>query len=171
MSPWLISITLRTCTLPICTDLIPVLHCALFCMLLRRLSTLFFLMELIGGIITGSLALQSDAFHMASDVIALIIGTVAASMVGKAARSATSTYGYLRGEVVAGLVNGVFLLAVCFIIFIEAIQRFADIEEVKRALNGQENTVLIIGSLGLAFNLAGLFGFHAHSHAGELLPL
>jgi solute carrier family 30 (zinc transporter), member 1 len=123
--------------------------------------------ELVGGIVTGSLALESDAFHMASDVIALLIGAVAASMVGRVAESATSTYGYLRGEVVAGLVNGVFLLAVCFIIFIEALQRFSNIDEVKSALKGQEDIILIIGSLGLAFNLAGLLGFHAHSHAGH----
>ena len=134
-----------------------------------RLSTLFFLLELVGGIITGSLALESDAFHMASDVIALIIGTVASSLVGKKASSEASTYGYLRGEVVAGLINGVFLLAVCFIIFIEAIQRMADIGEVKRAISGQETTVAIIGAVGLAFNLAGLLGFHSHghSHAGH----
>jgi solute carrier family 30 (zinc transporter), member 1 len=134
---------------------------------LYRLSSIFFVVELVGGIITGSLALESDAFHMASDVIALLIGAVAASMVGRVAESAASTYGYLRGEVVAGLVNGVFLLAVCFIIFIEALQRFSNIEEVKRALKGQEDIILIIGSLGLAFNLAGLLGFHAHSHAGH----
>eukprot|EP00953_Heterococcus_sp_UTEX-ZZ885_P013748 7840-Heterococcus_DN1.PRE.2 len=131
------------------------------------LSSIFFVVELVGGIVTGSLALESDAFHMASDVIALLIGAVAASMVGRVAESAASTYGYLRGEVVAGLVNGVFLLAVCFIIFIEALQRFSNIDEVKSALKGQENIILIIGSLGLAFNLAGLLGFHAHSHAGH----
>jgi zinc transporter 1 len=126
---------------------------------------MFFVLELVGGIVTGSLALKSDAFHMASDVIALVIGAAAASMAGKPARSPLSTYGYLRGEVVAGLVNGVFLLAVCFIIFLEALERFANINAVKQALSGRENAVLGIGALGLAFNIIGLFVFHSHSHS------
>lgn len=64
-------------------------------------------------------------------------------------------YGYLRGELGAGLVNGVFLLAVCFIILLEALERFANIDEVKQALPGREYVVSNIGGLGLAhiFNM------------------
>jgi solute carrier family 30 (zinc transporter), member 1 len=111
------------------------------------------------------MALKSVAFHMASDVIALIIGVVAASMAGKPALSqSSSTYGYLRGEGVAELCNGVFLLAVCFIILLEALERFSDINSVKTSISGRENIVLIIGAIGLAFNIIGLFVFHSHSH-------
>lgn len=53
------------------------------------------------------------------------------------------------------LINGVFLLALCFMIFIEAVQRFEAIEEIK-----QPELVLIVGCVGLVVNLLGLVLFH-----------
>lgn len=61
-----------------------------------------------------------------------------------------------------GLVNGVFLVALCLSIFLDAIQRFAEPQEVKNP-----KIVLIVGAVGLAFNIIGLFVFHEHSHSHD----
>ena len=91
------------------------------------------------------------------------------------ARSSTSplyTYGWHRAEILAALINGVFLLALCFSIFLEAIQRFFDIRGlsdyqsiafIKTDLSleiSNPRLIIIVGSLGLASNIFGLFLFH-----------
>ena len=58
--------------------------------------------------------------------------------------------------------NGVFLIALCLSIFLDAIQRFAEPQEVKNP-----KIVLIVGAVGLAFNIIGLFVFHEHSHSHD----
>jgi Cation efflux family len=91
------------------------------------------------------------------------------------ARSSTSplyTYGWHRAEILAALINGVFLLALCFSIFLEAIQRFFDIHGLSDYQNiafmktdlcleiSNPRLIIIVGSLGLASNIFGLFLFH-----------
>jgi hypothetical protein len=83
----------------------------------------FFLVELIVGVAIGSLSLQADAFHMASDLAALGIGFLAARMSKKKATVGV-TYGYHSIEVIGALVNSVFLLSVCFIVGLESLHRF-----------------------------------------------
>ena len=78
-----------------------------------------------------------------------------------AAREETSnkyTWGWQRAEVLGALVNGVFLLALCFSIFMEAIERFFNAKEV-----GNPRLVVIVGSLGLLSNIVGLFLFHGET--------
>jgi len=70
------------------------------------------------------------------------------------------TYGWQRAETLGALVNGVFLVALCVSIALEAIQRFVEPQEVS-----QPKLVLIVGCLGLASNIVGLFLFHDHGHA------
>lgn len=70
------------------------------------------------------------------------------------------SYGWQRAEILGALVNGVFLLALCFSIFMEAIERFVNVTEVKNP-----KLVIIVGSLGLASNIVGLFLFHDHGHS------
>lgn len=72
------------------------------------------------------------------------------------------SYGWHRAEILAALVNGVFLLALCFSIFMEAIERFFSTPEISNP-----KLVVIVGSLGLASNFLGLFLFHEHSHSHD----
>lgn len=70
------------------------------------------------------------------------------------------TYGWQRAETLGALVNGVFLVALCLSIFLEAIQRFVEPQEVSHP-----QIVLIVGCFGLASNILGLFLFHEHGHS------
>ncbi|XP_038056578.1 zinc transporter 1-like [Patiria miniata] len=129
------------------------------------LTSGFFLVELITGYVTNSLALVSDSFHMMSDIIALIIGFFAMRVSKKT--TPKNTYGWQRSEVLGALVNAVFLMALCFTIFVEAIQRFISKETIKNPM-----LVLIVGVIGLVVNGIGLCLFsthgmsHGHSHGG-----
>lgn len=77
-------------------------------------------------------------------------------------KSASNTDQWARAELIGGLVNGVFLVALCLSIFLDAIQRFFEPQEVQNP-----KVVLVVGGVGLAFNILGLFVFHQHSHHHE----
>jgi len=81
------------------------------------------LVELLYGIYSNSLGLISDAFHMLSDCLSLLVALYAAyvSMAYKANKE--YTYGFGRAEVLSGLFNGLFLIFVAFNVFIESIER------------------------------------------------
>jgi len=130
------------------------------------LSAIFMAAEIAVGYMANSLALISDSFHMLSDVLALGVALWARRS-AKRDNTERMTYGWRRAEVVGALANGVFLLALCLNIIIEAIQRFWKIEEITNP-----QLVLIIGGAGLAVNIIGLFLFsghhgHSHSHGGH----
>ena len=72
-------------------------------------------------------------------------------------QSKKNTYGWARAEVLGALVNAVFLIALCFTIFVEALQRMAHDEHIK-----DPKLMLIVGGLGLAINLVGLCLFSGH---------
>jgi cobalt-zinc-cadmium efflux system protein len=100
---------------------------------------------IVGGILTGSLAVLADAGHVLSDVGAILLGLAAA---GLAARPAgpRRTFGYQRSEVLAALINGIALVVIAILIAIEAIGRLGDPPEI--AATG----VLFLGLGGLAGN-------------------
>jgi len=129
------------------------------------LITAMFVLELWGGLESGSLALVSDAFHMLGDGMSLIIALMCFSL-SKRRKTLTMSFGWERAEVLGGLINGVVLVAVCVFIVIEAINRFIDPPVIKQPL-----LVMGIGGISLAFNLAGMClfhqGGHGHSHGGE----
>lgn len=79
---------------------------------------LFAVVEFVVGVVTSSLALRADAFHMVSDLISLIVGLVAVRLAGRK-ETESKTYGWKRAEVIGGLVNGIFLLSVVFFIVLE----------------------------------------------------
>lgn len=106
----------------------------------------FFLVELIGGIWTNSLALVSDAGHMFSDVGALVFSLIAISWATKPPTPA-KTYGYHRLEILAALVNGLILWGISAIIFFEAFHRLQSPPLVK------SGPMLIIAALGLGVNI------------------
>jgi len=103
------------------------------------------IVELVGGILTNSLALMTDALHMLNDSFALIFSLIAGWL---AQRPITMkrTYGYRRAEVLAAFVNGIFLWIVVGFIFKEAYHRFQEPVEVQ-SLN-----MLVIAVLGLVAN-------------------
>lgn len=103
--------------------------------------------EIVGGIITGSLALLADAGHVLSDIGAIGLGLVA---IGLATRPGTPrrTFGYQRSEVLAALANGAALVVIAVVVVVEALERLGDAPAVAGP------GVLAIGLVGLAGNLA-----------------
>jgi cobalt-zinc-cadmium efflux system protein len=111
------------------------------------------LAEVIGGLLTNSLALLADAGHMFSDMVALALSFFAVWISDRPSAS-HQTYGYYRAEILAALVNGAALIAVSIFIFREAYQRFWQPPEVQGAL------MMWIAVGGLLVNLAGLWILH-----------
>ncbi|OXB77930.1 UNVERIFIED_CONTAM: hypothetical protein H355_015216 [Colinus virginianus] len=126
--------------------------CRLIFMLV--LTTGFFAAELVSGYLGNSIALVSDSFNMLSDLISLCVGLSTGRIARRSRRGPRATYGYSRAEAVGALSNAVFLTALCFTIFVEAVLRLARPERIDDA-----QLVLIVGALGLAVNLVGLLVF------------
>ena len=116
-----------------------------------------FLGELIGGLWSGSLALLSDAVHVMSDVLSLLISWLAIYLSTRPATS-SRTYGYHRAEVFAAFVNGVSLIGISGWIFYEAYQRYVSPTEIK--VTG----MFIVACLGFAGNLLILWQLHGGSN-------
>jgi cobalt-zinc-cadmium efflux system protein len=106
----------------------------------------FMVVEVIGGLLTNSLALLSDAGHMLSDAAALGLSFFAIKL-GEKQVSQGKTYGYKRFEIIAAALNGLTLIAISVYIFYEAFQRFFAPPEV------QSTGMLIISSIGLLVNI------------------
>jgi cobalt-zinc-cadmium efflux system protein len=118
------------------------------------LTITYMIAEVVGGIMTNSLALLSDAGHMLSDVAALVLALAALWF---AARPITTkkTYGYYRMEILAALANGVALVVISLMIFYEAVQRIRSPEPVDfRGL-------MLIAGGGLAVNLISAWILHS----------
>ncbi|ERE82162.1 zinc transporter 5 [Cricetulus griseus] len=122
------------------------------------LNLLFTFVELFYGVLTNSLGLISDGFHMLFDCSALVMGLFAALMSRwKATR--IFSYGYGRIEILSGFINGLFLIVIAFFVFMESVARLIDPPE----LDTNMLTPVSIG--GLIVNLIGICAFsHAHSH-------
>lgn len=123
------------------------------------MTSSFFLVEIIVGYGTNSMALVADSFHMLSDVISLIIGFFALRYSKRSQRTERNTFGWQRAEVLGALVNSVFLIALCFSILVESLKRLVEPESLKNPV-----LVLIVGAVGLAVNVIGLMLFHEHGH-------
>ncbi len=122
------------------------------------LTTLFLVAEVIGGLLTGSLALLSDAAHMFTDVAALAI-SLAAIRLGKRAADERRTFGYYRFEILAAAFNATLLFFVAVYILYEAYQRLRQPEEI------QSVGMLVIAVLGLIVNLVSMRLLRAGSEA------
>ncbi|WP_394136598.1 cation diffusion facilitator family transporter [Cytobacillus oceanisediminis] len=110
----------------------------------------FMVVEVIGGILTNSLALLSDAGHMLSDAAALGLSFLAIKMGEKKATN-SKTFGYKRFEIIAASINGITLLLISFYIFYEAYHRILEPPAV------QSLGMLVISSIGLLVNIAAAF--------------
>ncbi|KAJ1937770.1 Zinc resistance conferring protein, partial [Kickxella alabastrina] len=123
------------------------------------LSATMFFVELVVGIIAGSITLIADSFHMLNDVLGMVIALWAIKVAGTDKVVPNNTYGWQRAEILGALTNGVLLLGLCLTIYIDVIERFINIEEMK-----SPKLVMIVGCIGLTFNLMGLVLFHEHGH-------
>lgn len=102
--------------------------------------------EVIGGLITNSLALLADAGHMLSDSISLGVAFLAFTL-GERSANYDKTYGYKRFEILAAVFNGVTLVLIAGYIFYEAYHRFVNPPEVA------STGMLLIATIGLVVNL------------------
>lgn len=118
-------------------------------------ATVFFA-ELVGGLVSGSLALLSDAMHMLSDAAGLIIALLAA-MVGRKAASRSATFGYRRVEVLAALINALAVTGVVVWILIRAVGRLGDDHDIDTTL------MLAVAVVGLIANALSAWVLSRHS--------
>lgn len=113
------------------------------------LTGTFLIAEVIGGIVFNSLALLSDAAHMLTDVMALVIALMAIK-IGSRPADLQRTFGYRRLEILAAALNAAVLFIIAFYILYEAWERFQDPPEVA------STGMLIVAGLGLIVNLISM---------------
>lgn len=113
------------------------------------LVVVFMVAEIVAGILTNSLALLSDAGHMATDALGLGMALAAIVAADRAGRDGQRTFGLYRLEILAALANAVLLFGVAGYVLYEASRRFQDPPDV---LSGP---MLLVAILGLAVNLVG----------------
>lgn len=110
------------------------------------LTAAYMVVEIVVGLATGSLALLSDAAHMATDVLGLGLALAAVQLARRSAAT-QSTYGTYRLEVLAAVVNGLLLFGVGGYVLVEAVRRLADPPEVPGL------TIAAVAAVGFAVNL------------------
>ena len=120
----------------------------------------FMLVEVVGGYLSGSLALLADAGHMLTDVGAIALCLLTAWIAQRPADH-SKTYGYLRWEILAALINGAALIGIAVWVVIEAIGRIGSPIEIDGGM------FLVVATLGLVVNLVGLALLHG-SHRSHL---
>jgi cobalt-zinc-cadmium efflux system protein len=120
-------------------------------------TSFILVVEVIGGIISNSLALLSDAAHVFSDVIALTLSFLAIRLATRPP-STSRTFGYHRAEVFAALTNGVILLLISFFIIKEAYERFQSPPEIKTT------EMLLVALFGFSVNLWVALRLRGHEH-------
>ena len=109
------------------------------------LNILITVAQVIGGLISGSLSLLSDALHNFSDVLSLIVSYIATFLSKKKANT-NKTFGYKRAEIIAAFINAATLIVVAIILIKEAIERYIDPREIESDL------VIWLSILGIAAN-------------------
>ncbi|HET7425835.1 MAG TPA: cation diffusion facilitator family transporter [Gemmatimonadales bacterium] len=128
--------------------------------LVLGLTGTFMLIEVVGGWLSGSLALLADAGHMLTDVGALALSLLTAWIAQRPADD-SKTYGYLRWEILAALVNGAALFGIAGWVVVEALQRLRHPEPIQSGL------FLAVAAAGLVVNLISLYLLHG-SREGSL---
>lgn len=123
-------------------------------------ACLFFL-KIIVGHVSKSMALVADSFHMITDFAALTVGYIALKLANSRTKKGKLqpekfTFGWIRAEVLGGLINTVFLFALCFSVFVSSLKRLIVPEKLERP-----NLVLIVGCISLFVNFVGLFLFRS----------
>ncbi len=120
------------------------------------LTGTFFVVELVAALLSGSLALLSDAGHMLTDVLGtgMALAAIQAATTGGSGRRRQRSFGLYRLEILAALANAVLLFGVAVVVLVEAVSRFTDPPEV------QGGVMLVVAVLGLLANLGALRLLH-----------
>lgn len=113
------------------------------------ITALMTVVELVGGVLSNSLALLGDAGHMFTDTLALGLSLLALTLAKRPA-SQNRTYGFHRAEVLAALTNGAILILISVYIFYQAYRRFVTPPEVRGGL------MLTVAAIGLVANMVGI---------------
>ena len=114
--------------------------------------------QVVGGIISGSLALLSDALHNFSDVLSLVI-SYGANLLAKKEASVNKTFGYKRAEIIAAFVNSATLIIVAVILIIESVERFITPQVIG------SNLVIALSLLGILANGFSVLLLKKDSHS------
>ena len=117
------------------------------------ICVIFMTAEIIGGIISGSLAIMTDAAHLLSDLLGFAI-SIFALLIGQRAPTNTLTFGYHRAEVVGALTSVILIWGLTIWLLYEAVVRIIT----KPVVNGKE--MLIIAVIGLGCNIIMMFVLH-----------
>jgi len=113
--------------------------------------------EVVGGILSGSLALLSDAVHNLSDTVAIVLSYVA-NRIARRSKDAKRTYGYKRAEILAAFINSAVLLAVSLLLVFEAYKRW-------RAPESIDGTLMItVALIGLLADLLSVYLLQKDAH-------
>lgn len=120
------------------------------------LTSFYLIAEVVGGLLTGSLALLADAGHMLTDVAGLGLALLAIRFAERAA-SPERTYGYYRVEILAALMNAIVLIGISFYVLYEAYERFRNPPKVESGL------MLAVAAIGLIINIIGIYILRAGS--------
>jgi len=121
------------------------------------ITGVFMVAEVVGGLVSHSLALLADAGHMFTDVGALALSVFAIRLAHRPS-SERRTYGLVRLEILAALVNGATLLVIAGLILLEAWERLRAPVEIQGVV------MLSVAGVGFGVNVAGALLLHAHAH-------
>lgn len=125
-------------------------------LLATLLNVLITVVEIIGGVLSNSLALLSDAIHNFGDTLAILLAYVAGK-VSKRKSNVRKTFGYKRVEILAAFINALVLIGISVFLVYEAILRISNPEPIKGLM------MMIVALLGLLFNLAAVILLKKHS--------
>lgn len=121
------------------------------------LNVLITVVEIIGGLISGSLALLSDAFHNMGDSFSIILGYFA-QQIGGRPETQKSTYGYRRAEILSALTNSLLLVIIAIFLIGEAIQRLSHPQHINGTI------MMVVAIVGLVANFLSAALLHSGSH-------
>ncbi|GAA0634658.1 cation diffusion facilitator family transporter [Kutzneria viridogrisea] len=127
--------------------------------LVLAISSAVIAVEVVGGLLTGSLALLADAVHLGVDSLGVLLALIAVLLATRPA-TARFSFGYLRAEVLAALVNAVLVTGIGIAILVKAVQRFAEPPEVS---SGGMLLVSLLASAGMACSVLLLLGAQGKS--------
>ena len=117
----------------------------------------FMVVEVVGGLWSGSLALLADAGHMLTDLVAMFMGLTAVLLARRGSASPARTYGWHRAEVFTAVANAVLLLGVAGFILYEAFERLGDAPDIPGV------PMIVVALAGLIANAVVVFLLRSHS--------
>jgi cobalt-zinc-cadmium efflux system protein len=113
--------------------------------------------EIIGGLLSGSLSLFSDAVHNLSDTLSIVLSYAAWKIAGRK-KNSRKTYGYKRAEILAAFINATSLIVISVFLIFEAVKRLMHPEQIHGTL------MIAVAAFGLAANLISVFLLEKDSH-------